>query len=239
MARRSSGSVGRGGGALSGWFFPPSRFEAQVLEIGKCDARHERVSVQTGPGPAFEAVKTEFLLELLMSLFAYPARLDCRRQTPERGADRKIAEIVFLLSAAAPFSDQPDFLTRQMAMTWATRSIGQPHAHRREARGEWALDTLPPGDNVQDRQSTYSAGRAAIQPAPALHAKTGSATPGIGSSPACPERRSIVPLLPRRRYLSSAARCRRSPAPHHRRRPGDPPAQPVPATAVHHPRPGC
>ena len=71
MARRSSGSVGRGGGALSGWFFSPSRFEAQVLEIGKGDARHERVSVQTGPGSAFEAVKTEFLLELLMSLLAH------------------------------------------------------------------------------------------------------------------------------------------------------------------------
>ena len=233
-------------------------------------------------------------------------------------------------------------------MTWATRSIGQPHAHCREARGEWALGTLPPGDaapsalgqrisgvlsrlawhrmqprlapvclgeeqahtgredlqcagnrpgqatgaeplaerspaavsgnpparsqsarrppssgrfrsarsaawfaryalppahrpwrNVQDRQSTCSAGRAAIRPAPALHAKTGSATPRIGSSPACPERHSIVPPPRLRRYLSSAARCRRSPAPHRRHQRADPPVRPRPATAVHHPRPGC
>ena len=46
MARRNSGSVGRGGGAFGGRFFPPAGgLEAQVLEIGEGDAGHERVSV--------------------------------------------------------------------------------------------------------------------------------------------------------------------------------------------------
>ena len=58
-------------------------------------ACHERVSVQTGPEPAFEAVHAEFQRELLMSLLAHPTCPDCCSQTPERGPDRKIADVVF------------------------------------------------------------------------------------------------------------------------------------------------
>jgi hypothetical protein len=46
MLRRSSGRVGRGGGAPGGRFFPPTRGpEPQVLEVGKGDAGHQGVSV--------------------------------------------------------------------------------------------------------------------------------------------------------------------------------------------------
>src|SRR6266536_3986581 len=147
IARRNSGSVGRGGGAFSGRFFsPPCGVDSQVLEVGERDAGHERVSVQAGPGPSLEIVEAEFLLELLMRLLADPACLDRRSQASECGANREIAEIVFALSAAAPFPDEPDFLARQVAVARAAWSIGHPHAHSREARGERALGTSPPDD---------------------------------------------------------------------------------------------
>ena len=82
-----------------------------MLEIGEGDASHERMSVQTGPGSTLKAVEAEFLLQLLMPLLAHPARLDRRCQASQRGADWKIAEIVFAFPAVAQFSDEPDFLT--------------------------------------------------------------------------------------------------------------------------------
>jgi hypothetical protein len=110
MARRNSGSVGLGGGAFSGRFFSPCRgLEPKVLEVGTSDACHERVSMQASPGPPFEVIEAEFLLELLMRLLADPASLDGCRQPSQRRARREIAEIVFALAVAAPFTDQPDF----------------------------------------------------------------------------------------------------------------------------------
>src|SRR4051794_34650404 len=145
MARRNSGSVGLGGGALSGRFFPPCcGLEPEVLEIGTCDAGHERVSVQAGPGSALKVVKTEFLLKLLVRLLTDPASLDGCRQTAQRSARREIAEIVFALAAAAPFTDEPDVFTGQVAMTRAARSIGHAHALGCEARGECTFGALPP-----------------------------------------------------------------------------------------------
>jgi len=90
MARRNSGSVGLGGGAFSGRFFPPCcSLEPEVLEIGTCDAGHERMSVQAGPGSSLEVVKTEFLLKLLVRLLTDPASLDGCRQPPQRSARRE------------------------------------------------------------------------------------------------------------------------------------------------------
>jgi hypothetical protein len=85
MARRNSGSVGLGGGAFCGRFFPPGSLEPEVLEIGTCDAGHERMSVQAGPGSSLEVVKTEFLLKLLVRLLIDPASLDGCCQLPQRG----------------------------------------------------------------------------------------------------------------------------------------------------------
>ena len=77
MAQRISGSEGCGGGPLGSTFFPPPRsLQAPVLQIGKSDAGHQRMPMQTGPGAALEVAKTEFLLELLMPLLTAPACLD-------------------------------------------------------------------------------------------------------------------------------------------------------------------
>ena len=82
-ARRISGSEGCGGGPLGSSFSPPTRsLQAPVLQIGKSNAGHQRMPMQTGPGPALEVAKTEFLFELLMDLLTGPARLDGGGQPP-------------------------------------------------------------------------------------------------------------------------------------------------------------
>jgi hypothetical protein len=85
MARRTAGRLGDGGGpGTRGDIFPRPRRkklgEAQVLEISKGDAGHQRVSVQPCPGAAFEMAETELLFQLLMRLLADPAGLDRARQ---------------------------------------------------------------------------------------------------------------------------------------------------------------
>jgi hypothetical protein len=56
------------------------RGEAEMLQIGTSDAAHQRVSVQSGPGPSLEVPQPEFLLQLLMRLLAHPASFDGSRQ---------------------------------------------------------------------------------------------------------------------------------------------------------------
>src|SRR4051795_9621249 len=94
-------------------FSPPRRLQAPVLQIGKGDAGHQGVAMQAGPGPALEITEPKFLLELLMYLFAGPARLDGSDQPAQRGPLRQVTEIILLLAAVAPFTDQPGFLTWQ------------------------------------------------------------------------------------------------------------------------------
>lgn len=57
-------------------FFPPRRCEALGLKEGVGHHRHQRVLIQSGPGAALEVVEAEFLLHLLVGLFADPAGLD-------------------------------------------------------------------------------------------------------------------------------------------------------------------
>ena len=80
------------------------------MEEGEGDHRHQAMSVQPCPRSAFEVIKPELFLELLMCLFADPSRLDRRRKRLECGVGRQVRQIIFLLSARAPFADQPDFL---------------------------------------------------------------------------------------------------------------------------------
>ena len=47
-----------------------------MLEERIGDHRHERVTVKTLPGSAFEVIETEFFLQLLVSLLANPSCLD-------------------------------------------------------------------------------------------------------------------------------------------------------------------
>src|SRR3954464_11822341 len=132
MARRISGSDGCGGGPPDATFFPPPRrLQAPVLQIGKGDAGHQGVAMQTGPGPAFEIAEPKFLLELLMHLLAGPARLDSGDQAPQRGPPRQVAEVVLLLAAVAPFADQPEFLARQAGVLGVARSVRHAHPQRR------------------------------------------------------------------------------------------------------------
>src|SRR3954463_15941259 len=114
MARRISGSDGCGGGPLRPTFFSPTRrLQAPVLQIGKGDAGHQGVAMPAGPGPALKVAEPQFLLELLMYLFAGPARLDGGDQPAQRSPLRQVAEVVFILAAVAPFADQPELLARQ------------------------------------------------------------------------------------------------------------------------------
>lgn len=59
-------------------------------------------------------VEAEFLLELLMRLFADPARLDGTCKLLERDVRGKVGEIVFALASRAMLADDPDLLSGQV-----------------------------------------------------------------------------------------------------------------------------
>ena len=86
--------------------------EAQVLEIGECDAAHQRVPVQSGPGAALEMAQPQLSLELLVRLLTHPARLAGGSQCADRDAGREVAEVVFTLARCAPLADQPRLSAR-------------------------------------------------------------------------------------------------------------------------------
>lgn len=106
MAARMAGRLGCGGGPAR--LFPPlRRGEAAVLEKGVGEHRHERVSVQPGPGSALEVVEAERLLELLVGLLAGPARLDGGRERVQAGVGGKIAGVVLRLAGRPALADDP------------------------------------------------------------------------------------------------------------------------------------
>src|SRR3954464_14077789 len=147
MARRISGSDGCGGGPLGTTFFSPTRrLQAPVLQISKGDAGHQGVAMQAGPGPALEVAEPQFLLELLMYLFAGPARLDGGDPPAQRRPLRQVAEVEFLLAAVAPFADQPELLAWQAGALSVERPVRHAHPHRGEAGIERALGAVAPGD---------------------------------------------------------------------------------------------
>ena len=47
-----------------------------MLEECVSDHGHERMTMKALPGSALEVIETEFLFQLLVSLFANPSRLD-------------------------------------------------------------------------------------------------------------------------------------------------------------------
>ena len=102
-ARRTAGRLGLGGGpGRRDDLFPPIRpamlGQAQVLQEGIGNARHQRVSVQSCPGAPLEVAEAEFSLELLMGLLADPACFDGAHQPTQRCARRQVGEIVLALS---------------------------------------------------------------------------------------------------------------------------------------------
>src|SRR3954469_11898818 len=133
MARRISGSQGCGGGPLPASFSPPPRRpQGPVLRVGEGNAGHQRVPVQAGPGPALEVAEAEFLFELLVRLFANPARLDGGGQGTQRGPRRQVCEVVFALPARAPLADQPDLIAGQVAVVRPSLAVADPDAGCRE-----------------------------------------------------------------------------------------------------------
>jgi len=51
------------------------------------------MAVKSGPGSSFEVIQPQFFLELLMRLFADPARLDRADKGLDRGVAGQIGEI--------------------------------------------------------------------------------------------------------------------------------------------------
>ena len=93
--------------------FSPFRFcEAAILEKGVSNHCHERVTVKPVPRSSLEVIETEFLLQLLMGLFANPTGFDGGCQAAQVRASGQACEIVFLLSRGALFTDEPSLTPR-------------------------------------------------------------------------------------------------------------------------------
>src|SRR4051812_7410928 len=96
ICRRTSGSVGRGGGPRP--VEPPARFFPQPPLLQECEGQHRQqgVMVQRSPTPALEMVEPKLLLELLVRLLADPSMAEPsirlprsgRQQPAEGGLDR-------------------------------------------------------------------------------------------------------------------------------------------------------
>ena len=111
MACRMAGMVGCGGGPPT-LFFPSRCFEAAGLEEGVGNHRHQRVSVQSGPGSTFEVIEAEFFLELLMRLLTDPSGFDRGGERFEARVGRQVRHIIFLLARRSAFADKPDLVAR-------------------------------------------------------------------------------------------------------------------------------
>jgi hypothetical protein len=57
-------------------FFPSRLCETAMLEECVSDHGHERMTMKALPGSSLEVVKSEFLFQLLMGLFANPSSFD-------------------------------------------------------------------------------------------------------------------------------------------------------------------
>ena len=69
-----------------------------MLEEGVSNHCHEGVTVKAVPRSPLEVIETEFFLQLLMRLFANPARLDGGRQRAQVHLRRQVGKIVFLFA---------------------------------------------------------------------------------------------------------------------------------------------
>ena len=66
-----------------------------MLQEGVCDHCHERMTMKTMPGPAFEVVEAKLLFQLLMGLLADPSRFDFGRQVAQIHLGWQVGKIVF------------------------------------------------------------------------------------------------------------------------------------------------
>ena len=100
-------------------------------------------------------VEAEFLLDLLMSPFADPARLYRNGEGFEAGVGGEVGQIVFLFAGGAPLADEPNLLARHMLHAFVAdplrRSVGDAHANGGEAGVQKTLRSLAPteGDTLE------------------------------------------------------------------------------------------
>lgn len=96
--RRTDGSVaGRCRISLRRRFIFAQPF---VLEKGEADHREHRVVVQSTPRATLEVVQPQFFFELLVDLFAGPARLDRGGQVAQRRVDGVVGKVILALVGA-------------------------------------------------------------------------------------------------------------------------------------------
>jgi hypothetical protein len=116
--------------------YPAVRGEAEMLQIGTGDAGPQRVSVSSSPRTSLEASQPEFVFQLLVRLFAEPARLDGGRGRPQRRVRGQIAAVVLPLAADAPFARPPDLLSRPVPAIGPRCSIANPVTRHGEPGGK-------------------------------------------------------------------------------------------------------
>ena len=119
--------------------------------------------------------EAKFLLELLVRLFADPARLDRCGETTQRCAGWQIAEIVLALAIRAPLTDQPSFLARRMAVVVKGRAVADPDTDRGKPRRQGPLRAASPAHPPPPLpgQDLFSRARFLLRPRASL-------TPGGG-----------------------------------------------------------
>ena len=160
-------------------FFPPRCCEAPGLEESVGHHGHERVSMQSGPGAPLEVVEAELLLELLVRLFANPARLDGSGQGLEIGLRRQVGQVVLAFARRAMLADEPDRLARGDAGSPSRRFVvsgrprlgpgwprsgpsGDPWCHgasspfTRELRPGWSRPRPRPGRRHAEREGDHA-----------------------------------------------------------------------------------
>ena len=84
---------------------------------------HQRVTMKAVPRPSLEVVETEFLLQLLVTLFADPSCLDRRSQAAQIHLGGQVGKIIFLLPGRAVLADEPGFVAWQMLLTLIPYSL--------------------------------------------------------------------------------------------------------------------
>jgi hypothetical protein len=80
--------------------------------------------MKTRPGASLEVVEPEFLLHLLVYLFAHPSGLDACRQRQDVSVGWQVGKVVFAPVRRSPFADQPSLLARQVPLTLVENALG-------------------------------------------------------------------------------------------------------------------
>ena len=96
------------------YFLLGKHWPASALQTAKRNHGLQSMMVQPYPGSAFVVVQAEFILEVLMRLFAHPAGLDHTYQRLARHASRMVAEIILALAVRTPLAHLPCGLTKKM-----------------------------------------------------------------------------------------------------------------------------